>query len=169
MDTFGKDLDAFERALAAQDSATAALTGWCRARRIADPAAIAAERLKAEMAEPGAAMRRLLDVGPDEPLRYRHVLLRCGGTVLSVARNWYVPARLTPGMNRELDGSDAPFGRVAGPLQFSRQRLTSKRGQADDCPQGTILSQRAVLKLPDGRPLSAVVECYTEANLARPR
>ncbi len=151
--------------LETQESATAALTEWCRARHIADPPVIAAHRLKAEMTAPTAAIRSLLSVGQYEPVRYRHVALFCGATVLSVAENWYVPSRLTPGMNRDLDTTDAPFGRVAAPLQFIRQRLESIRGQAEGCPAGTILSNRALLQLPDNKPISAVIECYTAANL----
>lgn len=101
----------------------------------------------------------------EEPLGYRHVELRCGDVVLSVAHNWYVPARLTPGMNRTLGISDTPFGRVAMPLGFTRRRLAEKRGPLPGCPLDTVLANRAVLELPDGRPLSALTECYTRANL----
>jgi hypothetical protein len=162
-------LDDLADTLAAQESATAALTEWCAARRIAAPPVITARQVKAEIAAPSPAMRSLLAAGPDEPIRYRHVELRCGATVLSVAENWYVPARLTPGMNAALDNSDAPFGRVAAPLHFTRQRLESQRGQSENCPAGTILSNQALLKLPDDRPISAVTECYTAANLAPAR
>lgn len=162
-------LAAFERALAGQDSATAALTDWCRTRGIADPPQITARRLKAEIATPSPALRSQLGVGPEEPIRYRHVELRCGANVLSIAQNWYVASRLTPEMNAALASSDTPFGRVVAPLHFTRQRLESNRGQAAECPARTILSNRAVLKLADGTPISAVVECYTAANIAAAR
>ncbi len=87
--------------------------------------------------------------------------------MLSVAHNWYVPARLTPEMNRTLETSDTPFGKVVAPLGFRRERLGSQRGRTAECPVGTVLSHRAVLKLADGRAISLVVECYTLANLSR--
>jgi chorismate-pyruvate lyase len=112
-----------------------------------------------------AATRELLDIDGNQSVEYRHVRLACGDRVLSVAHNWYVPSRLTPEMNRTLEASDTPFGRVVAPLGFTRKRLASRRGAAEDCPMDTVLSHRALLELPDGRPLSLVVECYAAANL----
>lgn len=157
-------LDDFERTLAAQDSATAALGEWCRLRGIAQPPVIRAEQLGGG-AQASAEVRRLLGVLPSEPLAYRHVRLTCGAAALSEADNWYVPGRLTPEMNRLLSMTDVPFGKVAAPLGFHRERLAERRGQADACPPGTVLSHRALLRLPDGTPLSLVTECYTRANL----
>jgi chorismate-pyruvate lyase len=157
-------LPAFERTLAAQDSATAALGQWCAARRLADPPQIRAERL-AEASPPPPDVRALLQASPDEPLAMRRVRLRCGPVVMSEAWNWYRPARLTPQMNATLDSSDTPFGRVAAPLGFRRERLSSQRGRAEGCPVGTVLSHRALLRLPDGQPLALVTECYTRATL----
>jgi hypothetical protein len=87
--------------------------------------------------------------------------------VLSVAHNWYVPGRMTPEMNRMLDTTDTPFGRVAMPLHFTRRRLAERRGPLPGCPGDTILAHRAALYLPDGKPLSTLVECYTHANLPK--
>lgn len=154
-----------ERTLAAQDSATAALGEWCGARHLADPPSVSAQRISNDDLAPSPEVRRLLQVGPDEPLGYRHVHLSCGGKVLSVAHNWYVPSRLTPAMNRTLETTDIPFGRAVAALHFTRRRLAEKRGPLPGCPRDTILSHRAVLDLPDGKPFSALVECYTRANL----
>ena len=159
-------LPAFERTLAAQDSATAALGQWCATRRLADPPQIRAERLT-EATPPPPDLHALLQPSPDEPLAMRRVRLRCGSLVLSEAWNWYRPARLTPQMNVTLDSSDTPFGRVAAPLGFRRERLLQQRGRAGGCPAGTVLSHRALLRLPDGQPLALVVECYTRATLAQ--
>lgn len=153
-----------ERTLAAQDSATAALSQWCQARRIADPPTIRAEQ-SGMAPQPSPEVRRLLGVSDGEPLAFRHVRLACGTAVLSEADNWYVPGRLTEGMNRALESSQTPFGRVVAPLGFVRQRLKATRGRSRDCPKGTVLSHRARLVLPDGRPISLVTECYTRANL----
>lgn len=76
-----------------------------------------------------------------------------------------MPSRLTPEMNATLAGTDTPFGKVVAPLRFTRQRLEARRGRAEGCPRGTVLSHRAVLRLPDGRPISLVVECYQDGAL----
>jgi hypothetical protein len=156
-------LPALESALAAQDSATAALGDWCAAHRLADPPTITARQLAGETASPPGDVVRLLGNPPAETIGYRHVELSCGRPVLSVAHNWYVKDRLTPAMNAALDTSDTPFGKVVTPLHFTRERLAATRGAAPGCPAGTILSHRALLRLPDGQPLSLVVECYQRA------
>jgi hypothetical protein len=108
----------------------------------------------------------LLALEPGELLAYRHVRLVCGGKVLSDAHNWYVPARLPDAMNRALEASDVPFGRVIAPLHFTRKPLASSHAGDRDCPPGIVLANRAVLHLPDGRAISTVVECYTAETLA---
>ena len=161
-------LKRFEQTLAGQDSATAALRQWCAAEHIADPSLIVAVPVRdAVRAEP-ADLRAVLAVSGDEPLGYRHVRLMCGEMVLSEAHNWYVPGRLTPAMNAALAATDTPFGTVAAPLGFRRERLASLRGPSPDCPPETVLAHHALLRLPDGQPLAFLVECYTAANLARP-
>ncbi len=158
-------LHEFERVLAREHSATAALTSWCRIRGIANPAAIIAQRVLTEELPPPPAIIALLQPGPTERIAYRNVRLICGDDVLSVAQNWYLPDRLTAAMNHTLDTTDAPFGRVIAPLGFTRELLVSQHGAVSDCADDTILIQRALLRLQDGRPVSAVVECYTSANL----
>lgn len=160
-------LSRFEAALAAQDSATAALTGWCGANRIASPARITAQPVIGENRAEPPGLRGALAVGAGEPLAYRHVRLSCGSAVLSEAHNWYVPARLTPAMNAALAGGNTPFGTVAAPLRFTRERLEARRGALPGCPADTVLSHRAMLRLPDGQPLAVLLECYTPANLRR--
>lgn len=159
-------LHLFEVTLAAHDSATQALGEWCAARGIGQPATIRAMADRDARDAPSPAVRKALGVTADEPVAYRHVRLACGGTVLSDARNWYVPARLTAAMNRTLETTDMPFGKVVMPLGFRRERLEARRGRAAECPAGTVLSHRAVLRLGGGTAISLVVECYTRANLA---
>lgn len=159
-------LEAFEAALARRDSATLALEDWCAARRIADPPVVRAKNLSNESAAIPAAARRELGLKAGERAQMRQVHLSCGKTVLSVAWNWYVPARLTPAMNEALSTTDTPFGKVVAPLQFRREPLATVPGRAETCPVGTISTHRARLILPDGRPLSYLIECYTAANLA---
>jgi len=162
-------LDALEAVLA-QDSATRALEQWCAARRIAEPPVVRAQKRdiapEAHQQAPDRLHRRL-GVGPEEAIRLRHVHLTCGATTLSIAWNWYVPARLTAAMNEALDGSDVPFGKVVAPLRFRREALPAVRGAADGCPPDTVITHRARLVLPDRRPLAFVIECYTAANLAK--
>lgn len=155
--------------LATNDSATAALGQWCQTQRIADPPVIRALADRAAQAPASPAIRATLGVTEDEPVRYRHVRLVCGDTTLSVAHNWYVPARLAPEMNQTLETSDTPFGRVVSPLGFRRERLAAQRGAVAECPRGTVLSHRAVLRLTDGSAISLVVECYTPSNLNHAR
>ena len=158
-------LPRFEAALAAQDSATAALEQWCDARGIADPVAIKAESAGGEMMPPSQRDRQALEVTDSEPVKYRHVRLSCGDTVLSQAHNWYVPARLTPEMNRTLETTDMPFGKVVAPLRFKRERVASARGSTQGCPVDTVLHHQAVLRLPGGRPIATLIECYSAQNL----
>jgi hypothetical protein len=160
-------LEAFEATLLASDSATQALTRWCALHDIADTARIRAITVQGGDTPAAADLRDLLAVSTAEPLGYRHVRLVCGKTVLSEAHNWYVPSLLAPEMNRTLDESDTPFGTVAASLDFSRTRLASHHGPLPECPADTVLSQRALLRLPDGRPLALLLECYTAANLGR--
>lgn len=159
-------LAGFQAALARHDSATAALGEWCRARGIASPATIRAIPVTGDEVAVAAAPRGDLGVGPEEPLGYRHVRLACGDTVLSDARNWFVPARLTPEMNAVLAASQIPFGKVVAPLGFRRERLEERAGPLPGCPDDTVLAHRAVLRLADGRAISVVTECYTRENLA---
>ena len=72
-------------------------------------------------------------------------------------------------MNRALADSDTPFGKVAAPLRFTREALTHSPDQSAACPPHIVSWHRALLRLPDGRPLALVVECYTAANLAPSR
>lgn len=156
-------IDRFEALLAANDSATAVLEQWCRANGIGPSRDIRAVLVAGAAEQPPADLRQILQASADERIGYRHVRLMCGELVLSQAQNWYASERLTPDMNQALETTDTPFGKVAAPLGFARTRLSSNRGAGADCPAGTVLAQRALLRLPDGRPLALLVECYTGA------
>lgn len=160
-------LDQFEAKLAEHDSATRALSEWCEARGIANPAEItASDREQASSNDPPAKMRRLLGIDKGERFTMRHVHLNCGGKTLSIAWNWYVPGRLTPEMNAALANTNTPFGKVAAPLKFRREAIETVAGPADNCPANTVSTHLARLILPSGKPLAYLVECYTAANLA---
>lgn len=158
-------LAAFEATLAVHDSATQALTEWCEARGIANPAQIVAHPVSGKPTAPPKGLRRLLGVGPREPLGYRHVELSCGNHVLSSAHNWYVPGRLTAEMNTALAATTVPFGKIAAPLSYRRVPLQILSRPPRGCPANTISAHRALLRLPDGRALAYVLECYSSDNL----
>jgi chorismate-pyruvate lyase len=153
-----------ETLLAQHDSATLALEDWCRGEGIADPKVMAYPVLGATIRPPDD-LRERLGVGADEQLSLRHVRLSCGEITLSHAYNWYVPARLTPEMNTALGATARPFGKVAAPLRFRRELIVSSRGAGPGCPAEARLFQRALLRLPDGRPLALVEECYVAEGL----
>ena len=174
--------------LLSHDSATLTLERWCGVHRLASPARIVAVRVLDEDKLPSREQRRELAVAPADPVRYRRVRLLCGALVLSEADNWYVPARLTAEMNKLLDTTDMPFGKVVSGLHFQRHTLSSQLlwqplpegwemnasaaatvaagGAAHLSLPPALLEHRALLSLPDGTPFSEVVETYTNNVLA---
>lgn len=148
--------------LDANPSATAVLQARCdhagppgariRARQTPVTPDIAADR----------AARQALGADRREPLRHRRVELMCGDRVFSRADNWYLPARLTPGMNRTLETTETPFGVVVTPLRFRRAPIRSER-----LPGPDVLRNRARLVTPEGHAFSLVVETYTDQALVR--
>jgi chorismate-pyruvate lyase len=172
--------------LLSHDSATLTLDRWCDSHQLASPATIVAEQVHGAEKVPTAEQRRQLGVNASEPVRYRRVQLRCGDYILSEADNWYVPSRLTPDMNHQLDTTNIAFGRAVQALHFQRHTLSAKLIWTP-LPQGwekgaalpgasagrlqvppEVIEHRAVLALPDGTPFSEVVETYTSNVLAFP-
>jgi len=162
-------VDGLERMLASHDSATAALEQWCEQQGLANPARVIAQQAPGQLVNEPADLRALLDIDAAELLGSRHVRLTCGDRLLSQAQNWYVPSRLTPEMNAVLASTTTPFGKVAAPLGFKRELIETRRGSGPDCPADTVLFQRALLRLPDGRPLAHVLECYVASALPTSR
>jgi len=176
-------LQSLNAELLSHDSATSTLEDWCAIHRLASPPHIVAVRIPLEK-PPTAEQRRELNVSAAEPVRYRRVRLLCGSQVLSEADNWYVPGRLTSEMNRLLETTDLPFGKVVKALHFQRRTLSSTLlwhplpdgWEMREIPAGggaaaldmppMLLQHRAVLSLPDGTPISEVVETYTDKVLA---
>jgi hypothetical protein len=170
--------------LLSHDSATLTLERWCESHQLATPAHMIAQRVSGVEPSADDELRRTLQLGPTDLIRYRRVKLFCGGVELSEADNWYVPSRLTSEMNSLLDSSDTPFGKVVGALHFQRHTIsatllwtplpsgwemgaalpTSHSARLEVPPK--VLEHRAVLALPDGTPISAVVETYTGNNFA---
>jgi hypothetical protein len=172
--------------LLSHDSASLTLERWCDTHRLASPPRIVAARVPDMDKLPSPEQRRELGVGSADLIRYRRVKLLCGAVVLSEADNWYVPGRLTPEMNKLLETTDLPFGRVVQALHFQRHTLSSTllwhplpegwemqatvtADEAANLPvPPKLLEHRAVLTLPDGTPFSEVVETYTDNVLAFP-
>jgi len=170
--------------LLSHDSATETLRRWCEDHRLGPATAITAERVHGPDKSADAAVLAALNAAPGEVVRYRHVRLACGERVLSEADNWYLPAKLTPEMNRELDESDTPFGVVVKGLNFHRHTLSAvllakplaegwdvagvapATGEAAGYAiPGQVIQHRAVLTNAAGEPFSVVVETYTDKVL----
>lgn len=176
-------LETLNADLLSHASATLTLERWCDAHGMAAPALVVADRVHGEARPLPADLRAQLGAAAGDAVAYRRVRLSCGEHVLSDADNWYLPARLTPAMNRQLDTSDVPFGKVVKPLHFQRRTL-SARLLWSPLPAGWemhpvsatsgagvlvmpehLLQHRAVLVDADNRPFSALVETYTRQLL----
>jgi len=152
--------------LRASPTATQVLERRCAALGLADPARVHAEVQRGRVVASASPARGRLKVGKTEMLGYRKVRLMCGQHVLSVATNWYVPARLTDAMNAALDGGDVPFGRVILPLGPTRRTLSTWRVKPGRVPPGgVVVRHRAIVLDASGRPLAEVVEHYQRVLL----
>jgi chorismate-pyruvate lyase len=179
------ELQTLNAQLLSHPSATLTLEQWCAAHHLAPEAKVIAHRVHGEDKPLPDGARTLLGIGPDEPVRYRRVALSCGNVVLSDADNWYVPSRLTTEMNKQLDTSDVPFGKVVQSLHFRRQTLSADllwsplpEGWDSGAPlpppnakpltiPDHVLQHRAVLYTGENKPFSLVVESYTRDVLSR--
>jgi hypothetical protein len=175
-------LQALNADLLGHPSATLTLERWCGAHHLASPARVVARRVRGLEKPLPSGFRKLLAIGVDEPVRYRRVQLACGDHVLSEADNWYLPNRLSAAMNRQLDDTDTPFGKVVRSLHFRRRTLSAEllwsplpAGGATPAaavpgagtlviPQA-VLQHRALLYDSANRPFSALVETYTDQVL----
>ncbi|MBV8398658.1 MAG: hypothetical protein JOZ17_07950 [Acetobacteraceae bacterium] len=179
-------LETLNADLLSHPSATLTLERWCGAHHLAPEAKLTARLVRgADKALP-AEDRHRLALSEGEPVRYRRVQLFCGERMLSEADNWYVPGRLTPEMNRLLDETDTPFGRVVRDLDFHRETLSAtllwsplpEEWDTGSLPTvtpgselrvpGHVLEHRAILYTRAHVPFSEVVETYTGEVLAFP-
>jgi chorismate-pyruvate lyase len=169
--------------LLSHDSATTTLEHWCGEHRVGSATSVTAQRVNGADRPADDEQRKLLQVGSNDPVRYRRVKLFCGDVEVSEADNWYVPGRLTSEMNAQLDAGDMPFGKVIRPLHFQRHTISATllwqplppgwesgapiadRGAVALQVPAAVLEHRALLSLPDGTPISEVVETYTNQVL----
>jgi chorismate-pyruvate lyase len=176
--------------LLSHDSATQTLGQWCADHRLAAEPKIVAQRVPTAAPPVSEQLRRDLHAAPGDELRFRHVRLRCGSLVLAEADNWYVPGRLSAAMNAQLESSDVPFGVVVRELHFQRHTLAARllwqplapgwemraaparrtaESNGELAVPAAVLEHRALLALPDGTPISEVVETYSGNVLAFPQ
>ncbi|OAG73463.1 putative protein Y4mC [Acetobacter malorum] len=181
-------LNELDASLLSASSATRTLEDWSQRHHLAPNATVRAICQQTPPRPCPAALREALRLpakaAPDT-LRYRHVRLMCGNFTLSDAENWYLPSRLTDEMNKELDTTETPFGRVTAPLAFTRRLVQAERvwsplplgwelaslpagsGQALAFPP-VLFRHHAVLSRLDGTPISAVIESYTAGAFCFP-
>ena len=168
--------------LLAAKSATSTLEKWCADHHMAEAPKIVAKRIAGAELPASDETRRRLAARDGETVKYRRVALVCGAHVLSEADNWYVPGRLTEEMNRLLEETDAPFGKVVAGLHPYRRTFEARllwspltsgweigpRVKEEDsavAPPHSLFEHRALLYGEDQRPFSEVDETYTSGVL----
>ena len=168
--------------LLSSKSATVVLENWCADHHMASLSKITARLVNDQDKPVSEETRKRLILDVSDRVKYRHVQLSCGSHILSEADNWYVPSRLTDQMNRALNSSDTPFGKIIAPLDPYRTTVETKiywspldKGWENDIGQSKITSQnnkaiklpkylfmhRALVSSKSGLPISEVVETYT--------
>jgi hypothetical protein len=96
-----------------------------------------------------------------EPAVHRRIALIAGGTPVSEADIWYVPARLWPGMAETLRISDTPFGLVVRPMQPRRRTLAARVCEAGE---PFAIEHEAVLIAAENTPIALVAERYWQLD-----
>lgn len=168
------------------NSATASLQQWCADHHMAAEARISARLMPGATNPPTPEQLQRLQVNSPNETRYRLVQLSCGNKVLSIAENWYVPARLTADMNHQLENTDTPFGKAVQPLAPFRRTFEVKllwsplpagwelapaptqaaaNAQQPLAIPAELFSHRAVLYSKDNLPIAEVSEHYQGALL----
>ncbi len=170
-------------------SATRTLEKWCQTHQLAAVPSIVAQPVLGDNKPPSQEQMQRLEVTGPEQLKYRRVRLFCGDQLLSEADNWYVPGRLTADMNRLLETTQTPFGKVVAPLEPYRQTIFVKmlwsplpEGWETENPvhgeknrkqplaiPDTLFEHRAVVYGKDRKPIAQVHEVYQRQILAAPK
>jgi chorismate-pyruvate lyase len=171
----------------ASPSATQSLEKWCRDHKMAAEPVIVARLIEGMKRAPTAEQLQRLQATRGGDVKHRRVELRCGSHVLSEADTWYVTSRLTAEMNRLLETSETPFGKVVQPLQVYRRtsavtllwsplpvgweqqpesnRQPRKQAATLVLPKD-LFEHRAILYASDHQPLAEVIERYQAQLLA---
>jgi len=143
----------------AGSSATLTLEKWCADHAMASEPKIVARLVRGEP-KPASA-ETIARLGSSD-IKYRRVQLYCGTHLFSEADNWYVPSRLTPAMNRLLDETDTPFGKVVQPLAPYRSTFAHRMLHSPTA----LFEHRAVLYTATHQPIAEVRETYQRGTLA---
>ncbi len=114
-------VETLNASLLTSHSATATLEQWCADHKFGSDPTIRAKFVGGADKPLSDEQRQRLQIGRDEPVKYRRVELACGQRVLSEADNWYVPTRLSPEINAILETTDTPFGRAVRDLKPIRE------------------------------------------------
>lgn len=177
-------LETLNATLLAARSATFTLDQWCAEHRLSSETKIHAQLVRGIEKPLTDEQRHRLEIDEREPVKFRHVELKCGERMLSEADNWYVPSRLTAEMNTVLDTTDTPFGRAVAALKPFRRTFAvdilwkpladgwETRPPPADHPlqslpiPAQLFQHRALVITPELKPISEVAETYTSENLA---
>lgn len=157
----------FQSLLLESDSASAVLADWAGSDRPHGHAPLTARKLQGPDRPTTADLRARLDVEEREPIHHRRVCLVATGRVMSVAENWYVPARLSAAMLTELTQGATPFGKVIAELEPRRKTLSIEQlVQMEEIAEGTrpprwLLLVNALVIDKYGQPLCEVSEAYS--------
>ena len=135
---------------------------------MAEPVIVVVRSLDQEAPAPNADRLARLKLAETETVRYRRVQLLCAGLVLCEAENWYVPERLSPEMNRQLETTDIPFGKVVRALSPYRETFASRRFWSAEHIPPSLFRVQALLLGPDMIPLAEVDEHYQRPLLEFP-
>jgi len=146
----------------ASSSATLTLEKWCADHAMAAEPKIVARLLRGDDKPASFDTLARLGVTSNADIKYRRVQLYCGTHLFSEADNWYVPSRLTPAMNRLLEETDTPFGKVVLPLAPYRRTFDSRMLQSPTA----LFEHSAVLYTPANQPIAEVRETYQRGTLA---
>lgn len=150
-------------------SATGLLESLCLDSGAGAEGELIARSLAVPQRDATVEQRERLQVGAAEEVLYRKVQLICRGIVLSEAENWFVPSRLTEAMNRALEETETPFGRVIRDLQPYRRTLDAhvlwNSDSGGEIPQG-VLFHSAIVFSAAHVPLSEVREVYQRQILS---
>ncbi len=170
-------------------SAKRTLETGCQTHQLAAPANIVAQQLVGEDKPPSQEQMQRLEVSGPEQVKYRKVRLFCGDQWLSEGGNWYVPGRLAADMNRLLETTRTPFGKVVAPLEPYRQTISVKM-LGSLLPEGweienpvhgaksrkqpliipdALFEHRAVVYGKDRKPIAEVHEVYQRQIVAAPK
>ncbi|WP_156401091.1 hypothetical protein [Duganella sp. Root1480D1] len=145
----------------ASPSATLTLEKWCADHAMATEPKIVARLVRGTNKPASSETLARLGASAAE-VKYRRVQLYCGAHLFSEADNWYVPSRLAPEMNRLLDETDTPFGKVVQPLAPYRRTFSSAMQQSPTA----LFEHAAVLFSASHQPIAEVRETYQRGTLA---